>query len=159
MIRFFNFSTGVAIVSLLIAVAYAAATFRLVEPAMFQQISAKLWPGVLAAALAICALLLMFDRGSQEESAPNADERSPGGIRVWLSVGGIFLSAPLLNYLGFWATGTLLMLFMAWLHEGWAHAARNVTVAIVVPGAVYLLFTKVFSQFLPAGILVEGIAF
>jgi hypothetical protein len=146
-----------AVAFILLAAFFGWEVARLPESVAFQQISAKTWPMVLVAAALVTGALLWFDDSRAETAAPlDPDEdETPAGRAAWILLLGLLLTGPAMVYLGYWITCSGLMLLVAWLKEPADRLLRNAVASIVLPGAIYLLFTRIFEQFLPVGSLLQ----
>lgn len=128
------------------------------EPAAFQQISSKVWPIALCCALMAIAIAIVIEnlRPRQRKMAVDPldfdEDVATPGIHGWILVGGMVAAALLLNTFGFWLTLSLLLLALGWRLEHPGRRWRAVATAIILPGAVFALFTYGFNQYLPMGL-------
>lgn len=135
------------------------------EPAAFQQISSNVWPVAVSIALIGLAAATFFEN-LREETAQKPvtrtefelledldDDETTPGPQGWLLVAGIVAAALLLETLGYWVVLSLLLLLLGSLLETRQKRLRVIVTAVLLPGAVFLLFTRVFSQYLPVGFL------
>jgi len=156
--RSFDFDKGFGLFCVALAAAFGYASYTMEETAAFQQIGPRLWPAVLSVALAIVgAVILWGGAGSHSASLENVAAEEDGGPAgaAWIVFAAILLTIPVMILLGFWPAGSFLMAVVLFLKETREHIVRSVICAIAVPGGVYYLFTAVFNQYLPGGILFQ----
>ena len=150
-VRSFGFDKAFGLFCLLLAAAMGYGTYTMQEPAVFQQIGPRHWPALLSIALAAIGAALLSGAAKDGE-APPEEEVGPSGP-AWIVCAAILLTIPVMMLLGFWPAGTFLMAVVLYLKETREHLVRSTICAVALPGAVYYLFTALFDQYLPGGML------
>ena len=119
-----------------------------------QKYGPALFPGLVAAGLVLCGLLLVVRgvRAGGAWVAPGSWTGHPRAVAAFLSVpAGLGLYVVLADALGFHLTGFLLLL--AWTLVFGARAALAIPVAIIAPVLIHLAFYKLLRIPLPWGVL------
>ena len=110
--------------------------------------SPRLAPMVISAAWVVVALAYLV---AQVRSREPASEEKPG----WWSPAGVVASlvgfAVALEYAGFVVSAAAFVVVVSRV-LGSRHLVRDVIVALLLPTAVYLVFTRLLDIFLPAGV-------
>ncbi|MEU8234362.1 tripartite tricarboxylate transporter TctB family protein [Actinoplanes sp. NPDC048967] len=110
--------------------------------------SPRLAPVVIAAAWVVVALAHLMAQLRTREAPP---EEKPG----WWSPAGVVASlvgfAVALEYAGFVVSAAAFVVVVSRV-LGSRHLVRDVIVAVLLPTAVYLVFTRLLDIFLPAGV-------
>jgi hypothetical protein len=152
-----TFDTAFGIACVLLGLALGYGSYSMEEPAVFQQIGPRHWPAVLAVVLLLVGIAIALRHGRGEAPEVLDDEPAPaaGDAGVWWVFAGILLTIPVLMLFGFWPAGSFLMAVVLYLKETRDHLLRSVIVAVAAPGVVYWLFTSVFDQYLPKGLLFQ----
>ncbi len=155
-LKFNDAVTGAALVALGLVILWHIQGF----PAMPGQKFGPAWfPGIVAAGLAACGVLLVA-RGVRSRAAlftPGEWVRRPRPLAGFVSViAGLALYVVLSNPLGFHVTSILLLL--AWLRILGTRWPVAIPVAIVAPILIHLAFYKMLRIPLPWGVL-ERLAF
>jgi putative tricarboxylic transport membrane protein len=121
-----------------------------------QKVGPALFPGLIAAGLVACALVLIFnglrDRATQPWSASGAWLRSPRhAVAFLVTIGAVIAYILLANAVGFLIIGPLVLLALFI-----AYGVRPVTAvatAIVVSVVIHFAFYKLLRVPLPWGVL------
>lgn len=158
--RSFNFDKGFGLFCISVAALFGYGTYTMEEAAAFQQIGPRHWPAVLSIVLgAIGAALLLgaaetADTAAVEDIGVRSATQEAGPIgAVWILCLGMLLSIPIMALIGYWPAGAFLMAIVLFLKETKEHIVRSTLCALITPAAVYYLFTSVFEQYLPRGML------
>ncbi|MGW4947322.1 tripartite tricarboxylate transporter TctB family protein [Actinoplanes sp. NPDC004185] len=110
--------------------------------------SPRLAPVVISAAWVVVALAYLVAQLRTREAPP---EEEPG----WWSPAGVVASlvgfAVALEYAGFVVSAAAFVVVVSRV-LGSRHLVRDVIVAVLLPTAVYLAFTRLLDIFLPAGV-------
>lgn len=110
--------------------------------------SPRLAPVVISAAWVVVALAYLMAQLRTREAPP---EEKPG----WWSPAGVVASlvgfAVALEYAGFVVSAAAFVVVVSRV-LGSRHLVRDVIVAVLLPTAVYLAFTRLLDIFLPAGV-------
>jgi putative tricarboxylic transport membrane protein len=110
--------------------------------------SPRLAPVVISAAWVVVALAYLVAQLRTREAPP---EEKPG----WWSPAGVVASlvgfAVALEYAGFVVSAAAFVVVVSRV-LGSRHLVRDVIVAVLLPTAVYLAFTRLLDIFLPAGV-------
>ena len=110
--------------------------------------SPRLAPVVISAAWVVVAAAYLVVQLRTREPAP---EEKPG----WWSPAGVAVSlagfAVALEYSGFVVSAAVFIVVVSRV-LGSRHLVRDVIVAVLLPTAVYLAFTRLLDIFLPAGV-------
>jgi putative tricarboxylic transport membrane protein len=110
--------------------------------------SPRLAPVVISAAWVVVALAYLVAQVRGREAPP---EEKPG----WWSPAGVVASlvgfAVALEYAGFVVSAAAFVVVVSRV-LGSRHLVRDVIVAVLLPTAVYLAFTRLLDIFLPAGV-------
>lgn len=149
--RPFDFDTAFALFCISLAGAFGYGTYAMDEVAVFQEIGPRLWPAVLSVALAAVGAAILLGAGRGGDMA-DAEEVGASGA-AWIVFLGILLAIPVIMLLGYLPAGVFLMAVILFLKETREHVVRSTVCALLVPAAIYYLFTSVFDQYLPTGIL------
>ncbi len=119
-----------------------------------QNYGAALFPGIVAAGLLACGLLLAV-RGARAGGAwiaPGAWTRHPRAVLAFLSVpAGLAVYVALSGSLGFHLTGAALLL--CWMLVFGARLSLAIPVALVAPLLIHFAFYKMLRIPLPWGVL------
>lgn len=149
---------------LAVAAVFAIGIVQLPTVLSFQQISAKVWPTTLVIALAAVGIVYFLTSGEQpaaeakshaEDDEENYEDETPAGPQAWLFVGALIVSGGLIPHLGYWVTASLLMAIVILMQAGAGKITRGLVICLLLPGALYFMFTQVLSQYLPIGSLLE----
>ena len=110
--------------------------------------SPRLAPVVISASWVVVALAYLVAQVRSREPAP---EEKPG----WWSPAGVVAAlvgfAVALEYAGFVVSAAAFVVVVSRV-LGSRHLVRDVIVAVLLPTAVYLAFTRLLDIFLPAGV-------
>ncbi len=138
---------GFALIGIIVSV---MATQISVQPNLTEP-GPRLFPLIAGFGMAICGLGMAFQKSSGQKGQPFLD--AAGWKRLGVSAATLILYLIGLQYLGF-LISTPIFTFAIVLILAGGKKIRVVTaaiVALITTGALYLLFERVFSIFLPAG--------
>ncbi len=130
----------------------AARTYALPDAPGYAHVGPRLFPGLIAAGVIACGALLA------REAASGGFRKPPGGERArldwrgfaWISAGTLAHMA-LIGSIGFIAASSLLF-FAAARGFGSTRPLRDAVVAVVLSGAVFVIFTQALGLSLPSGL-------
>ncbi len=130
----------------------AAQAYALPDAPGYAHVGPRLFPGLIAAGVIACGVLLA------REAASGGFRKLPEGERArldwrgfgWISAGALGHMA-LIGSIGFIAASTLLF-FAAARGFGSVRPLRDVLVAVVLSGVVFVVFTQALGLSLPSGL-------
>ena len=155
-----NRDSVTAVVLLIVCVVMYATTFRM-EPAMFGQMPATLWPRLILVPLALLSFLMLI-RAQMVETEGGANTRS---LKEWFTYYknpivcfalffGFLVTMPILGML----LGGLAYVFLTLSYlGGWAprQLGLHALIALICVTGMWAIFTQFLGVFLPEGILLQ----
>ncbi len=130
----------------------AAQTYALPDAPGYAHVGPRLFPGLIAAGVIACGVLLA------REAASGGFRKLPEGERArldwrgfaWISAGALGHMA-LIGSIGFIAASSLLF-FAAARGFGSTRPLRDAFVAVILAGVVFVVFTQALGLSLPSGL-------
>lgn len=148
--------TALSLGVLALGVAAAIATARLPGEGGYAGIGPNFMPGVVAAALMLCGLWLLYEAFSGGWRARLSDDPAERGDHVFHAPGFFWVSAGLAAHMaligvaGFVVAGALLFAGVA-RGFGSSRVARDVALGAAICLALFLFFVRFLNVHLPAG--------
>jgi len=130
----------------------AAQTYALPDAPGYAHVGPRLFPGLIAAGVIACGVLLAREAASGGFRKLPEGERAPLDWRGfgWISAGALGHMA-LIGSIGFIAASSLLF-FAAARGFGSTRPLRDAVVAVILAGVVFVVFTQALGLSLPSGL-------
>ncbi|MBH0230826.1 tripartite tricarboxylate transporter TctB family protein [Halobacillus yeomjeoni] len=142
----------ISVVLILFSAGYLYLSYNLKEYP-YVPVDSDLVPKALGFVLIGLAVLLFFDKSSEEEGEKKKRTVPKKEIGVMAAVGGmIFIYILLFEVIGFLLATALFIFFCSWF-LGYDKWVSNVLVSLIFPSALYYLFNYLLQIRLPQGIL------
>lgn len=133
---------------LLCAIVYAYTyTFDEVPAALMGGLGAELFPRLVLWTLAILAVLLALHVGSPPMDAP-----APIPRPVWIAGGAMLLYVGVLELIGMWLASAMALVGLGWLWGERSLVKLSIS-AVMLTGALYLVFVRLLGGSFPRGLL------
>lgn len=137
----------VSLVLLVVSVIYLILSFQLPSYA-YVPVDSDVIPIALGFILLVLSIALFFIKDSEKKANISKKDLVP----ILVVLGFILFYIVFLEMLGFIIVTALFIFFCSW-YLGYKHFLSNSIVSLVLPLAIYLLFTSFLQIQLPSGIL------
>ena len=130
---------------LALGMAFSIGTYFIPEAAGYAQVGPRVFPGIVAAGLLACGLLLVVQAWRGGFRARELEDTDPFDWRAFAWIGaGLLAHLALIGVLGFIAASILLFMMVA-RALGSQKRRRDLVIAIILSVALYVLFTRVLG--------------
>jgi len=143
---------AIAVGLIALAIFVAVETYRLPDAPGYAQVGPRLFPGLIAAGLLICGLLLSREAlsGGFHKVATTRSPVDWAGF-LWVS-GGVIIHMATIGWVGFIVASTVLFACVARAF-GSRRPARDVVLGVALGTVTFVVFTQGLGLPLPAGLL------